>query len=90
MSPYISHDSRDPIDEGLYQSLKGIGTPGELNYAISKLVSLYLKKIGGTDGPRYKDYNEAIGVIESAKLEIYRRLVSPYEDKKKEAEGDVF
>lgn len=31
-----------------------------------------------------------VGALESAKLELYRRKVSPYEDQKIEANGDVW
>jgi hypothetical protein len=38
----------------------------------------------------YSKINEVIGVLECAKQELYRRVASPYEDSKKEANGDVF
>lgn len=58
---------------------------GTLNYVITTLI---LKVLGSS--PRYKDYNEAVGVLESVKLEMYRRKVSVYEDKKASEAGDVF
>ncbi len=38
----------------------------------------------------YDNYNTVIGVLESMKLEMYRRTVAPYEDLKVQENGDVF
>lgn len=58
---------------------------GEVNYVISKLVDGIL---GPT--PSYADFNAMIGVLESAKLELYRRRVAPYENEKINQHGDVY
>ena len=58
--------------------------PGTLNYIITRLVHWWLG-----DNPNYERYNAAIGVLECAKLELYRRKVSPYEDEKIKENGDV-
>ena len=63
--------------------------PGELNYLITREIVNYLGLRLGVV-PRYSDYNEVVGVLESVKLEMYRRLVSTYEDSKIEENGDVF
>jgi hypothetical protein len=60
--------------------------PGELNYLITKLIDLYLQD----KGLKYKNINEVIGVLECAKLELYRRIAGPYEDKKIVSNGDVY
>ena len=39
---------------------------------------------------RYAHLNEAIGVLECAKLELYRRVAAPYEDEKIAESGDVY
>lgn len=58
--------------------------PGQLNFTISQLISLvYGEKL------RYHEYNEIIGVLESAKLELYRSRVAPYEDEKKDLNGPL-
>jgi Domain of unknown function (DUF6899) len=62
--------------------------PGELNYQMSQLVRSYLAMHGPTPG--YQTYNDIIGVLECLKLEVYARLVRPYEDKKISENGDVF
>ena len=47
----------------------------------------YLKDKGEI---RYAHLNEVIGAIDCAKLELYRRVATPYEDKKIEESGDVY
>ena len=60
------------------------GKPGTLNYMITKVVHWWLG-----ENPNYERYNAAIGVLECAKQELYRRKVSPYEDEKINENGDV-
>lgn len=59
---------------------------GELNFAITDLVNWYLV----AHGKRYATLNEVIGVLECAKLELYRRVAAPYEDTKIAENGDVY
>ena len=84
--PYIDTEARD--------RLAGGGAPesaGELNYALTRLVDDYLSRAGARDGRlRYAHLNEAIGVLECAKLELYRRVVAAYEDRKITESGDVY
>jgi len=80
--PYIPADDRQRIDEGGAPE-----TPGELNYAISRLVDAYVARKGGV---RYAHLNEVVGVLECAKLELYRRVAAPYEDLKRGETGDVY
>ena len=60
--------------------------PGELNFKITELVQGYLD-VYGVD---YQRLNDVIGALECNKLEVYRRLVGPYEDQKIRDNGDVF
>jgi hypothetical protein len=79
--PYIDQKSRDRVTrEGAAP-----GSAGELNFLITRLV---LARLG--EHPRYEDFNAAIGALECAKLELYRRMVAPYEDKKIVENGDVY
>lgn len=85
--PYIKQTDRTRLDPYIKSLADAIGADqraGELNYSITKLL-LALKGEG-----RYKDYNELIGALESAKLEFYRRQIGPYEDGKVGENGDVF
>jgi hypothetical protein len=78
--PYIEKWKRTECDD-LY-----ITDPGMLNYVISLLVNNYFKE----SGVSYSNINEVVGVLECAKLELYRRVAAPYEDKKKEENGEVY
>jgi hypothetical protein len=82
--PYIEAKARERIDGGGAPE-----TAGELNYAITRLVDAYLVNRGPA-GLRYALLNEAVGALESAKLELYRRLAAPYEDEKRGETGDVY
>ena len=93
--PYIKKELREEIDaeiNNLVSSLKNLIEDnssiraGTLNYTITKLIDgLYgpLEKAG------YKDYNEAIGMLECCKLEFYRKAAAPYEDLKLRENGAV-
>lgn len=59
---------------------------GELNYVLTKLCDEYLKRNGLT----YQHINDTIGALECAKLELYRRVAAPYEDKKIQQNGEVY
>lgn len=54
---------------------------GNLNYFLFKLAICSCQN--------YEDYRNFIGELEVAKLEIYRRQIAPYEDKKIKENGDV-
>ncbi len=60
-------------------------TAGELNFAITALVLVFFGK-----NPNYQRFNDVIGALEGAKLELYRRRIAPYEDTKIVENGDVF
>jgi hypothetical protein len=76
--PYIKQELRG--------GWKQPASTGELNYALSQEIKSYLN----LKGVSYQTYNDVIGVLEALKLEIYRRLVAPYEDTKIIENGDVF
>jgi hypothetical protein len=59
---------------------------GELNYKITELAIEYLDH----KGKSYDTINEIMGAMECAKLEFYRRVAVPYEETKKEENGDVY
>jgi hypothetical protein len=56
---------------------------GELNYAITQLLLSQKPEC-------YDDYNTLIGVLESVKLEFYRKAIVPYEEEKCRMNGEVF
>ena len=87
--PYISKELRLVVDKrikDLAAAVKECGKDnraGVLNYSISMLLKdLYALK--------YAEVNEAVGMLECAKQEYYRRVAGPYEDKKIKENGDVY
>lgn len=78
--PYIEQNRRIALACG-----EPPATPGELNYTITKHAHAYIRK----HGQSYATYNAVLGALEAAKLELYRRLVAPYEDLKIHQNGDV-
>jgi len=85
--PYIKQHDRKKFKnliENATELLSG-SKPGDLNYLITSIVHGYV----ASHGISYATYNDVIGVLECAKLELYRRKVAPYEDIKAEENGDV-
>jgi hypothetical protein len=87
LMPYISSDLRANLDPstGPYR-VPPAQNAGSLNFQITRLVNRYIAEHGLT----YSTVNQAIGVLECAKLELYRRVAAPYEDEKIEEHGDVY
>jgi len=98
--PYIKPEDRDRADyeisidanvQELSDAIKWIADDdntklsGLCNYTITQLLAKSLKG----DGWRYDKINTAIGVLECAKLEMYRRLAAPYEDNCIQKNGDI-
>lgn len=84
--PYINQEKRSELDNHLNPLLQQHFTVGEMNYVITKLVLNYMQKTGLC----YDVCNSLVGVLECAKMELYRRLVGPYEDTKVSENGDVY
>jgi len=90
--PYIKKENRQQYNsfiEDITNELSNYEhnnfSVGELNYVISSIIwNLFEKNKSYTTG------NNLIGVLECVKQEFYRRKVAPYEDKKKEENGDVY
>jgi len=87
--PYIKPERRE-----MMMSLLQLDTPpegeydlevteGDLNFLITTICM-------STNPSSYADYNALIGMLECCKLEMYRRAVAPYEDKKIKENGDVY
>ena len=84
--PYIKQEDRIFFDEKISFKNTAIQTPGELNYLLTKIVDHYIS----AHGKNYDSINDVIGVLECAKLELYRRIVAPYEDSKIQQNGDAY
>jgi hypothetical protein len=88
--PYVTQGYRDEMDkeiealvQKLYKWSDGEAAAGTVNYAITRIVRALYPPI------RYEYINSAIGVLECAKQEYYRIGAAPYEDEKREKNGDV-
>jgi len=88
--PYITEEEKNFLEAKIKALSEDIhkGGPGVLNYVMTQLITLYL--VDGMFGYNYVDLNEIMGVLESVKAEFYRRVVVPYEEKKKNENGDVY
>lgn len=88
--PYIKQEDRDiiePLIAPLLANLKafglGVRSYGNLNYIITRILT--------DDRPlSYTEINGLIGVLECAKLELYRRVAVPYENMKAVENGEVY
>lgn len=82
--PYITMEERAALlDTDLVLPIPH--TPGELTYLLSLVCTSYAKK----KGSRYQQWCEILGSLEATKLELQRRYIGPYEQKKLETNGDV-
>lgn len=82
--PYIKQSDRARILGSLFDDLE-LRSPGDLNYLFTHISKIYLR----TNGINYQRINDIIGALEGCKLELYRRIVVPYENAKMEENGDV-
>ena len=63
-------------------------TPGELTFAITALIDAYLACAPGAIN--FEKRGDVVLALECAKLEFYRRVLAPYEDRKCKDNGDVY
>jgi len=81
--PYIKSENRGDMDEivRLMQE-KNVVANGDLNYILFALCKRTVK-------PSYNNYKNFIGELDCCAREIYRKLVSVYEEEKEEENGSV-
>lgn len=84
--PYIKREDRIKFMEEIFSLVTKIESPGELNFVITTICTAFLSR----KKESYADLNSVIGVLECAKLEFYRRVVSGYENQKFRLNGDVY
>ena len=85
MTPYITEEEKEELAPFIQEMLEEIDSVGKGNYVITKIAQHIAGKFYN-----YASLNSAIGMLECAKLEFYRRLVSVYEDHKRGLNGDVY
>lgn len=85
---FIKQDQENPITSATRPSLipSECTTAGDLNYAITELIKGYME----SRKLNYQTINDIVGALEGAKLEFYRRIAIPYENKKIKENGDVY
>ena len=86
--PYIKQHERPELDKLLEPFIEHIKSlpvedqDGALNYSVTKIIKhVYPMK--------YFHINRALGVLTAILQEYYRKLVTPYEEKKISENGDV-
>ena len=92
--PYIEKQDRKKYENAITEIVNqlnlrgtsGLYPVGDLNYIISTIIQRTLQR----QGMRYQTLNAIVGSLECCKLEVYRRLASPYEDEKISQNGDVY
>jgi hypothetical protein len=83
--PYIKQDDRNKFNTHCDRISEEATCEGDLNYAFSRILHTYLKK----KGIKYSNMNNIIGMLECCKLEMYRKIIGPYEELKITENGDV-
>ena len=92
--PYIKKLKQKKYDDAIdkivhelnVEGVTAIYPSGHLNYIISKIINDTLKR----QGLRYQNINSIICALDCCKMELYRRIASPYEDLKIQENGDVY
>lgn len=96
--PYIKNEKRNEVDNQLSNLIDSVAEsssgdilalPGILNYCITSLIKETYRIVSGKVKLSYSDHNSAVGMLECAKQEFYRRNTAPYEDEKILENGDV-
>lgn len=88
--PYIKQERREELEQPLIEldeelCIDGESFEGNMNYSITYLMNNFLKR----EGVSYKKINALVGMLECCKLELYRKMASPYEDEKEDENGPV-
>lgn len=68
--PYVPNSERQKSNDGV------LPNAGVLNYTVHQLIDEYFKQ----NGRNYQTINDVIGVMDCVKMELYRRMVSEYEE----------
>jgi hypothetical protein len=83
--PYISTLKRLDYANAI-EELRNIPNAGHLNFIITSIINNFLEK----SSIKYETLNACIGVLECAKLELYRKVAAEYEDTKEIKNGTVY
>lgn len=99
--PYIVQDKRthlDPHIDNLFNALRELESDDPSNTHCGNLNYVFTRLLHQSYTQRYAEINEAIGVLECCKLELYlqfpthrsrSKVAAPYEDQKAFENGNV-
>lgn len=82
--PYVDQQTRERL-EGDPPNNHAI-TAGQLTYDIQQLLVIYLEDRGVS----YQTMAECLGALEGAKADFANRVLTPYEERKRRDNGDVW
>lgn len=86
--PYVPRDEQAVLDRALREFYHVRDprscSPGQMNYIITKLLLRYMGEVG------YFMINSIRGILACVGDEFYWRVARPYEDEKREENGDVY
>lgn len=88
--PYIPMSERVSLEteiEALVEKMMDFPRMGTINYVFSTILNRIVQRTGGVN---YSSIAGISGVLSNVASEFYRRVAMPYEDAKKEANGDIF
>jgi uncharacterized secreted protein with C-terminal beta-propeller domain len=81
--PYIKKEIRHKMDRVIDAMAKeDVKVNGDLNYILYKYCRYFIS-------PSYNNYKNFCGELRQCATEIERRILAPYEDEKREENGDV-
>jgi hypothetical protein len=86
--PYIPEENRAIFDKVVRKCIRNMPIDtsyGEMNYLLTSILGTFIQQ----NGVNYSTLQSVIGLLECVKLELYRRVVSMYEEEKIDANGDV-
>lgn len=95
--PYINKEEREELDSYIKELVNAIkytkanlNNPNDFKNHLGRINYVFSRILSGVMGDiNYSNIAMATGVIENIKQEFYRRIASPYEDKKINENGDI-
>lgn len=83
--PYISPERRKVFDTQLDQIAQNLTSGGEINYCVYRLCLAFITNAGMS----YTNSMVPFSALGAAQMELYRKVIAPYEDEKIAENGDV-
>lgn len=89
--PYIDRHVRKRLDEHIEKLAEEMSAPGDLSYIISRLATVFgTTHFQYTTAGYYTNLATIYGVLTATAEEFRRRVLDPYEDRKRMNNGDVY